>query len=142
MYSNVASDTSLTEATSGVSEQQHLKPNFQMSSSLTRAPVIKGINMQFYSGDWKLGIKSKSHMAEFASNPDSRLKKDVSYNEYLSRKKYEDDLKNKDRILINKKRKELGFKTFFDNQEKFEEIIDDTELIDEELINFLINYKI
>ena len=98
--------------------------------------------MQYYSGNWKLGIKSKSHMAEFSSNSDSRLKKDVSYNEHLSRKKYDDDLKNKDRILINKKRKELGLKTFFDNQEKFEEIIDDTEFTDEELINFLIKYKI
>lgn len=96
--------------------------------------------MQYYSGDWKLGIKSKSNMAEFSSNPDERLKSEISYAEHQKRQKNENDHRMKNRIEVNKKRYENNLDTFT-NQNEFEELIDSCNLEGHELFEFLIKYK-
>lgn len=92
---------------------------------------LYGVVMQYYSGDWKFGGKSKSNMAEFSSNPDSRNKTDVSFAEYQRRLKEAQYSQEEYRININKIRYAhnlLPYKT----QEELEEVIEDSELDDEE----------
>lgn len=96
--------------------------------------------MQYYSGGGKkLAGKSKSYMAEFTSNPDSRLKSETSYADFINRlKSLKNDLNNY-RIGINKIRNEYHLKPFLDSDE-FEEIVNDSLLEGEELYKYLIEY--
>lgn len=96
--------------------------------------------MQYYSGDWKLGYKSKSNMAEFSSNPDNRLKHEVSYETHNKRIKEECDKHREYRVSINKERQKIGLTDFFDNQDSFDNIIAESELEDSDLKYYLIYY--
>ena len=94
---------------------------------------LKGAN------GFPLGSKSKSNMAEFSPNPDSRNKSDVSVNDRNKRILDKEDRILKYRVSINKKRLENGLYTFSDALE-FEEIKDSSDLDGEDLINYLIAY--
>lgn len=87
--------------------------------------------MQYYSGDWKLGGKSKSNMAEFSSNPDSRNKADVSFSEHQRKLKEAQYSEEEYRININRIRYTHNLPPY-KTQEELEEIIEDSELEDEE----------
>jgi len=96
--------------------------------------------MQIYAaGGKRLGERSKSYMAEFSTNPDERLKSEVSYSDHQKRLKVEADERAAYRIEVNKLRYKNNLETF-KNQDKFEELIDDCGLQDDELFEFLINY--
>ncbi|WP_345988744.1 hypothetical protein WCX18_00785 [Sulfurimonas sp. HSL1-2] len=95
--------------------------------------------MQYYSGDWKLGIKSKSHRAEFSPNPDDRKKSEVKYHEYARRLKEEMNQEMAYRVEINKIRHQYGLEPFLD-QETFNELIDDCDLKGEALWHYLCEY--
>ena len=93
--------------------------------------------MQIYSNSGKrLGERSKSNMAEFSSNPDERLKSEVSYAEHKKREKIESNIRSAYRIEVNRERKMNNLDTFID-QEEFEELIDDCSLKDADLFEYL-----
>lgn len=98
--------------------------------------------MQIYSVSGKrLGERSKSHMAEFSSNPDERLKSEISYLEHKKRKKYNEDKKNEYRIKVNQERDKKNLYTFMD-QDEFEELIDNCDFKDEQkLFEYLTTYN-
>lgn len=96
--------------------------------------------MQYYSaGGKKLAGKSKSYMAEFTSSPDSRLKSETSYLDFINRIKSMKNDSNNYRIGINKLRNKHSLKPFLDSDE-FEEIVNESTLEGEELYKYLIEY--
>lgn len=91
--------------------------------------------------DYDVGYKSKSHMAEFSSNPDGRNKRDSSFNEYKKRLNIEEDIRMKNRISVNKLRDKQGLDPFL-NQNEYEEIVEESELEGQNLVDFLIQYNL
>lgn len=98
--------------------------------------------MQIYSHSGKrLGERSKSYMAEFSSNPDERLKSEVSYSEHKKREKHNDDKRNEYRIKVNQERDKNNLYTF-KNQDEFEELIDNCNIEDDQkLFKYLTTYN-
>jgi len=91
--------------------------------------------------DYDIGYKSKSHMAEFSPNPDGRNKRDTSIKEYNKRLMMAENSKMTNRVSVNKLRDEKGLAPFLE-QNKYEEIVEESELEGQNLFNFLIGYKI
>ncbi len=93
------------------------------------------------SNGYSLGIRSKSHMAEFSVNPDDRKKSEVSVEKHKKKIHEKEDENRKHIVSINKRRIGNGLEPF-SNSEKFEEIINDSDLEEPDLTNYLIAYDI
>lgn len=91
--------------------------------------------------DYDVGYKSKSHMAEFSPNPDGRNKRDTSYKKYKRRINNQENIKMKNRISINKLRNNHKLPPFLEANE-YEEIVEESELSGQDLVDFLIQYDL
>lgn len=107
--------------------------------------ILKGI-MESHrihgKNNYDLSEQSKSNMAEFSPNPDDRKKKETSYKKYNQRQQDKQSQEMQFRVSINKKRDKLNYQTLFNKQEEFDEILEESELENEKLINFLIHYDL